>query len=81
MPVVDFQLNTVHVRNHPPHLRRRRTTTIMDMSMGGMQHMDHPGMGSEINHAFSRDYWYIVAGVVGLLASIRAINAYSAHTR
>ncbi|KAJ4159475.1 uncharacterized protein LMH87_008375 [Akanthomyces muscarius] len=53
----------------------------MDMSMGGMDHGDHPGMGTDINHAFSRDYWYIVAGVVGLLASIRAVNAYGAHTR
>ncbi|KAM3521779.1 hypothetical protein NHJ13051_006043 [Beauveria bassiana] len=53
----------------------------MDMSMGGM-HMDHhAGIGSEINHAFSRDYWYIIAGVVGLLAAIRAVNAYAAHVR
>ncbi|TQV92485.1 hypothetical protein V2A60_007171 [Cordyceps javanica] len=52
----------------------------MDMGMGGM-HMDHPGMGSDINHAFSRDYWYIAAGVVALLAAIRAVNAYAAHTR
>ncbi|ATY65000.1 FAD-binding 8 [Cordyceps militaris] len=51
----------------------------MDM-MGGMN-MDHPGMGTDINHAFSRDYWYITAGVVGLLAAIRAVNAYSAHVR
>lgn len=51
------------------------------MDMGGMNHMDHPGMGSDINHAFSRDYWYIVAGVVGALAVIRAVNVYGAHTR
>ncbi|KAJ6786658.1 hypothetical protein PWT90_03598 [Aphanocladium album] len=52
----------------------------MDMSMGGMS-MDHPGMGSDINYAFSRDYWYLIAGVVGLLAVIRAVNAYGAHIR
>ncbi|OAA53702.1 FAD-binding 8 [Cordyceps fumosorosea ARSEF 2679] len=52
----------------------------MDMSMDGM-HGDHPGMGSEINHAFSRDYWYIAAGVVGFLATVRAVNAYGAHVR
>lgn len=50
----------------------------MGMDMAGM---NQPGMDSGINWAFSRDYWYIVAGVVGLLATIRAINMYGAHTR
>lgn len=52
------------------------------MDMGGMDMSgNHAGMGTEINWAFSRDYWYLIAGVVGLLAFIRAVNIYDAKTR
>lgn len=50
----------------------------MSMDMG---HMHGSGMGFDINYAFARDYWYIVAGVVGMLAAVRAINAYGAAQR
>lgn len=42
------------------------------MDMDGM-HQD-PALGSDTNYAFARDYWYIVAGVVGSLTAIRAVD-------
>lgn len=50
------------------------------MSMGGM--MDHaPGLNVPLDMAFARDYWYLVAGVVGALAVIRGINHLDALRR
>lgn len=47
-----------------------------------MDHMHHDtGLGMDINYAFARDYWYIIAGSVGLLTIIRAINHYDARQR
>lgn len=39
------------------------------------------GLRSDISHAFARDYWYISAGVVGLLVAIRGVNSYGASQR
>ncbi|POR33260.1 Ferric/cupric reductase transmembrane component 7 [Tolypocladium paradoxum] len=47
----------------------------MDMDMHAA------GVGSDTNYAFARDYWYIVAGVTGLLVAIRGVNAYGASQR
>jgi hypothetical protein len=51
----------------------------MDMDMGGMQ------MGTNMfqtgNMALARDFWYIIAGVVGLLLMVRAVNIYQAQVR
>lgn len=33
------------------------------------------------NMALARTYWYIIAGVVGLLAVVRAVNFYQSHAR
>lgn len=48
----------------------------MDMSGDGMT-----GMGSDINHRFARDYWYITAAVVASLMAIRGINHIGALKR
>ena len=34
-----------------------------------------------VNMALARDFWYIVAGVMGLLAGIRAVNYYKSTRR
>ncbi|KAK3940227.1 arginine--tRNA ligase [Diplogelasinospora grovesii] len=51
----------------------------MDMSMGGMD------MGTNLfqstNMAFARDYWYIIVGVLGLMAASRAVNFYKSEKR
>ncbi|PHH91842.1 hypothetical protein CDD83_10092 [Cordyceps sp. RAO-2017] len=40
-----------------------------------MEHMHHSaGIGSDLNHAFARAYWYMAAGVVGLVVGVRAVN-------
>ncbi|KOS22226.1 Ferric/cupric reductase transmembrane component 7 [Escovopsis weberi] len=55
----------------------------MDMGMGGMD-MSHSGMtgiGSDINHAFARDYWYISAVVVAILMAVRGVNHIGALQR
>ncbi|KAF7553817.1 hypothetical protein G7046_g6989 [Stylonectria norvegica] len=52
------------------------------MDMDGMDGMEHDsGMGMDVNYAFARDYWYIIAGVVGSLTIIRAVNHYDAQQR
>jgi hypothetical protein len=49
------------------------------MDMGGMD------MGTNLfqttNMALARDFWYIIAGVLGLLLSFRAINYYQSQLR
>lgn len=52
----------------------------MDMNMD-MGHNHGSGMGFDINYAFARDYWYIIAGVIGILTVIRAVNQYGASQR
>ncbi|KAM4057309.1 ferric reductase like transmembrane component domain-containing protein [Hirsutella rhossiliensis] len=51
----------------------------MDMDMGHMH--GAAGIDSGLNHAFARDYWYIAAGIVGLLVAVRAVNHYGAVQR
>ncbi|OAQ94006.1 metalloreductase [Purpureocillium lilacinum] len=46
-----------------------------------MDHMHDMGIGSDINYAFARDYWYIAAGVVGLLVAVRGVNHIGARQR
>ncbi|KAM0363267.1 hypothetical protein ACHAO7_001563 [Fusarium culmorum] len=47
-----------------------------------MDHMHHdPGLGMEVNYAFARAYWYIIAGVVGALLAVRGINHLEAQQR
>ncbi|CEI38562.1 unnamed protein product [Fusarium venenatum] len=47
-----------------------------------MDHMHHdPGLRMEVNYAFARAYWYIIAGVVGALVVIRGINHLEAQQR
>lgn len=47
-----------------------------------MDHMHHdPGLGMEVNYAFARAYWYIIAGVVGTLLAVRGINHLEAQQR
>lgn len=47
-----------------------------------MDHMHHAsGLGMDTNYAFARDYWYIIAGVVGLLTTVHGINRYDAAQR
>ena len=47
-----------------------------------MDHMHHDsGLGIDVDLAFARDYWYIIAGVIGGLAAIRGINYYDARQR
>ncbi|KAK5989687.1 Ferric/cupric reductase transmembrane component 7-like protein [Cladobotryum mycophilum] len=48
----------------------------MDMTHHGMS-----GIGSDVNHAFARDYWYISAAVVGILVTIRGVNYIGAVQR
>lgn len=47
--------------------------------------MDHDmhdsGLGMDRNYAFARDFWYIIAGVVGSLTVVRGINCFDAHQR
>ncbi|KAK2601961.1 ferric-chelate reductase Frp1 [Conoideocrella luteorostrata] len=43
-------------------------------------HMD-AGLGMDYNYAFARDYWYIIAGVVGLLTAIRIVDFYVGKQR
>ena len=50
--------------------------------MAGMGGMDMgPNMYSTTNTALARDFWYIVAGVMGFLAACRAVNFYKAQRR
>jgi hypothetical protein len=51
---------------------------IMDM---GDMHMNDEGLGMDFNYAFARDYWYILAAVVGGLTAIRGIELYTARQR
>ncbi|QUC19105.1 uncharacterized protein UV8b_03346 [Ustilaginoidea virens] len=50
------------------------------MDMGHM-HNDDPGLGMDINYTFARDFWYVLAGVIGFLAVIRGIEIYSGKQR
>ncbi|OAA50341.1 Flavoprotein transmembrane component [Metarhizium rileyi] len=50
------------------------------MDMGHM-HTNDAGLGMDYNYAFARDYWYILAGVVGGLTAIRCIEMYTARQR
>lgn len=49
------------------------------MDMGGMN------MGTNMfqkpNMALARDFWYIIAGVLGFLLSVRAVNYYQSQLR
>ncbi|KAH6606977.1 ferric reductase metalloreductase [Trichoderma cornu-damae] len=54
------------------------------MDMDGMDMSDHDGMmglGSDINHRFARDYWYIAATVLASLVVLRGINHVGALKR
>lgn len=44
-------------------------------------HMDDPGMGMDTNYAFARDYWYICAGVIGLLTAAQGVKFYAGRQR
>ncbi|KJZ76485.1 hypothetical protein HIM_04214 [Hirsutella minnesotensis 3608] len=46
-----------------------------------MSHMHTAGIGTDLNYAFARDYWYIAAGVVGLFTVVRAVNHYGVIQR
>lgn len=46
-----------------------------------MGHMHNMGVGSDVNHAFAQDYWYIACGVLGLLTAIHAVNQYGNYSR
>jgi len=49
------------------------------MDMGGMDHGMNgfqPG-----NMELARDFWYIVVGVMGLLAACRVVNLYASQSR
>lgn len=54
----------------------------MDMGGGG-GHADHQpsGINSGLNHSFARDYWYLAAGVAGLLLVLRGLSIFQARTR
>ena len=43
--------------------------------------MDMGNMFQVENMALARDFWYIVAGVMGLLVGVRVINFYKSHAR
>ncbi|PHH66175.1 hypothetical protein CDD81_238 [Ophiocordyceps australis] len=45
------------------------------------EHNHSAGLGVDINHAFARDLWYLIAGVVGLFAAVGAINYFQARKR
>ncbi|PHH81505.1 hypothetical protein CDD82_607 [Ophiocordyceps australis] len=38
------------------------------------EHNHSAGLGADINHAFARDLWYLIAGVVGLFAAVGVVN-------
>lgn len=52
----------------------------MDMGMGSMG-----GAGANMfqttNMGLARAFWYIIAGVLGLLVALQLINLYKARTR
>ncbi|KFG84708.1 putative ferric reductase [Metarhizium anisopliae] len=50
------------------------------MDMGDM-HMHDAGLGMDYNYAFARDYWYIIAVVVGGLTALRSIEIYTGRQR
>lgn len=50
------------------------------MDMGDM-HMNDASLGMDYNYAFARDYWYILAGVVGLLTAVRGVELYTGKQR
>lgn len=50
------------------------------MDMGDM-HMHDAGLGMDYNYAFARDYWYIIAVVVGGLTVLRSIEIYTGRQR
>ena len=43
--------------------------------------MDMGNMFQVENMALARDFWYIFAGVMGLLLGVRVINFYKSHAR
>jgi len=47
--------------------------------------MDGMSMGTNLfqtgNMALARDFWYIIAVVMGIIVLIRAVNFYQAQTR
>lgn len=44
-------------------------------------HMNDASLGMDYNYAFARDYWYIIAGVVGGLTAIRGVELYTSRQR
>lgn len=44
-------------------------------------HHEPQGIGSATNKAFAQDYWFIVAGVVGLGVAVRVVNHIEAKSR
>lgn len=44
------------------------------MDMGGHEHMQDSSLRMELNYAFARGFWYTIAGVIGALVAVRAIN-------
>lgn len=55
----------------------------MDSLMGMSDSMDMSSSGSfrGINSALARDYWYIIAGVVGFMILLRAIESVQSRSR
>lgn len=52
----------------------------MDM-MGGMDMDMGTNFFQSTNMALARDFWYIAAGVVGLMAAAQLVNMYKAWRR
>lgn len=46
-----------------------------------MGHTHDTGIGSDVNHALVRDFWYLAAGAVGLFAAAAAVQRCGAARR
>jgi hypothetical protein len=47
------------------------TDSMSEMTMGGMS---SGGTFKPTNMALARDYWYLIAGVLGLVLVVRVVN-------